>query len=257
MRHQPGDQGPDGDRRRHGDAERDLRRPDGDGDRPRRLGAAGARPQPGARRRDLERACRTIRDLAAGREVDLDGTPVQLQWSDGHELPIWVAAYGPKALRCAGRVADGVIMQLADPYIIEWSLRYLARGRRAGGPRPDDIKVMAAAPAYVSADLAHARDQVRWFPALVSNHVVDLVQRYHDVRASARADRVHRSPRALRLRPSRPDGLGQRRVRHRRGGRQVLRARHPRAGAGQAGPVARTWACSSSTSTRWSTIPGR
>ncbi len=39
---------------------------------------------------------------------------------------------------------------------------------------------MAAAPAYLSDDLAHAREQVRWFPALVSNHVVDLVKRYHD-----------------------------------------------------------------------------
>ena len=41
---------------------------------------------------------------------------------------------------------------------------------------------MAAAPAYVTDDLAHARDQVRWFPALVSNHVVDLVQRYQSMR---------------------------------------------------------------------------
>ncbi|MGH8057033.1 MAG: LLM class flavin-dependent oxidoreductase, partial [Candidatus Entotheonellia bacterium] len=41
-----------------------------------------------------------------------------------------------------------------------------------------EIKLMAAAPAYISADLAHARDQTRWFPALVSNHVVDLISRY-------------------------------------------------------------------------------
>ena len=44
---------------------------------------------------------------------------------------------------------------------------------------------MAAAPAYISDDLAHARDQVRWFPALVSNHVVDLVKRYHDAELPA------------------------------------------------------------------------
>jgi alkanesulfonate monooxygenase SsuD/methylene tetrahydromethanopterin reductase-like flavin-dependent oxidoreductase (luciferase family) len=37
---------------------------------------------------------------------------------------------------------------------------------------------MSAAPTFVSDDLAAARDQVRWFPALVSNHVVDLVSRY-------------------------------------------------------------------------------
>jgi probable F420-dependent oxidoreductase len=129
---------------------------------------------------ELERACRIIRDLAEGREVDLDGTPVQLKWSEGHRLPVWVAAYGPKALHCAGRVADGVILQLADPFIIEWALRYLREGAEQAGRNPADIKVMAAAPAYLSDDLAHAREQVRWFPALVSNHVVDLVRRYHD-----------------------------------------------------------------------------
>ena len=126
----------------------------------------------------LESACRVIRDLAAGREVDFDGTPVQLKWSLGHEVPIWVAAYGPKALRTAGRVADGVILQLADPYIIEWSLKFVREGADEAGRRFEDIRVMAAAPAYVSDDLAHAREQVRWFPALVSNHVVDLVNRY-------------------------------------------------------------------------------
>ncbi len=36
---------------------------------------------------------------------------------------------------------------------------------------------MAAAPAHVG-DRAEGRDRVRWFPALVSNHVVDLVNRY-------------------------------------------------------------------------------
>jgi probable F420-dependent oxidoreductase len=127
----------------------------------------------------LEQACHTIRDLAEGREVSLDGTTVQLKWSEGHRLPVWVAAYGPQALRCAGRVADGLIMQLADPFIIEWSLRYLREGAEQAGRDPASIKVMAAAPAYISADLAHAREQVRWFPALVSNHVVDLVRRYH------------------------------------------------------------------------------
>jgi probable F420-dependent oxidoreductase len=128
----------------------------------------------------LEQACRTIRDLAEGRQVDFDGTEVQLKWSEGRRLPVWVAAYGPKALHTAGRVADGVILQLADPFIIEWALRYLREGAEQAGRNPADIKVMAAAPAYLSEDLAHARDQVRWFPALVSNHVVDLVKRYSE-----------------------------------------------------------------------------
>jgi alkanesulfonate monooxygenase SsuD/methylene tetrahydromethanopterin reductase-like flavin-dependent oxidoreductase (luciferase family) len=69
-------------------------------------------------------------------------------------------------------------MQLADPYIIEWSLRYLKEGAEEAGRRFEDISIMSAAPAYITDDLAHAREQVRWFPALVSNHVVDLVKRY-------------------------------------------------------------------------------
>ena len=106
----------------------------------------------------LEEAIRLIRDLAAGREVDYEGTKTQLKWATG-ELPIWVAAYGPKALRLAGRVGDGVILQLADPYLIEWFLRYVREGAEAAGRRFEDVKVMAAAPAYVTEHLAHARDE--------------------------------------------------------------------------------------------------
>jgi probable F420-dependent oxidoreductase len=125
----------------------------------------------------MEQACRTIKDLAEGREVDYDGTPIRLKWASG-TLPVWVAAYGPKALRCAGRVADGLIMQLADPYIVDWSLAYVREGAEEAGRRFEDIQIMCAAPAYITDDLEHAREQVRWFPALVSNHVVDLVHRY-------------------------------------------------------------------------------
>ncbi|MBO0704214.1 MAG: TIGR03842 family LLM class F420-dependent oxidoreductase [Candidatus Dormibacteraeota bacterium] len=126
----------------------------------------------------LEATCRVIRDLVAGREVTYEGAQFRLAWATGAPAPIWVAGYGPRALRVAGRVGDGVILQLADPDLIRWFLRFVREGAEAAGRRFEDIQVQAAAPAYVSADLAHARDQVRWFPALVSNHVVDLLRRY-------------------------------------------------------------------------------
>jgi probable F420-dependent oxidoreductase len=125
-----------------------------------------------------EWAMRLIKDLAEGREVEYDGTPLQLKWSEGHRLPVWMAAYGPKALRACGRVADGLIMQLADPFILEWSLAYVREGAEKAGRRFEDIKIQVAAPGYITDDPAKAREQVRWFPALVSNHVVDLVKRY-------------------------------------------------------------------------------
>jgi probable F420-dependent oxidoreductase len=125
----------------------------------------------------MEWAARLIKDLAEGRPVDYDGTEIQLKWARG-TLPVWIAAYGPRALRLAGRVGDGVVLQLADPHVIQWLLRWVREGAEEAGRRFEDIKVMAAAPAYVSSDIDHAREQVRWFPALVSNHVVDLVNRY-------------------------------------------------------------------------------
>ena len=125
----------------------------------------------------LEWAARLIKDLAEGRPVDYDGTETQLKWAKG-TLPVWIAAYGPRALKLAGRIGDGVVLQLADPHVISWLLRWVREGAEEAGRRFEDIKVMAAAPAYVSADLEHARSQVRWFPALVSNHVVDLLARY-------------------------------------------------------------------------------
>ena len=34
------------------------------------------------------------------------------------------------------------------------------------------------APSKVTDDIAVARDEVRWFPAMVSNHVMDLIEKY-------------------------------------------------------------------------------
>jgi probable F420-dependent oxidoreductase len=126
----------------------------------------------------MEVSCRQIKELVEGREIDYEGTPTRLAWSAGHPLEVWIAAYGPKALASVGRVGDGLIMQLADPFIVAWSQPYVRAAAEQAGRDAGAVQVMSAAPAYVSDDLAHAREQVRWFPALVSNHVVDLVTRY-------------------------------------------------------------------------------
>lgn len=125
----------------------------------------------------LEEAVNVIRELVAGREVEYEGAPVKLTWSKA-DLPVWIAAYGPKALQLTGRIADGVILQFADPALVKWCLGFLHEGARAAGRDPKSIKVMSAAPTYISNDIAKARNQVRWFPALVSNHVMDLLSRY-------------------------------------------------------------------------------
>src|SRR6266571_7856861 len=127
---------------------------------------------------NLEEFVRVFRDLNAGKTVELDGTRAHFPWATAGVPRVWVAGYGPKALRCAGRIGDGVILQFADPDLIAWCVGFVREGAREAGRDPNKIEVMAAAPVWVSNDLKVAREHVRWFPALVSNHVMDLISRY-------------------------------------------------------------------------------
>src|SRR5438270_576411 len=126
----------------------------------------------------LEEFVRTFRELNASRTVELDGIKTRFPWATAGVPPVWVAGYGPKALRTAGRIGDGVILQFADPDLIEWCLGFVREGAREAGRDAAKIEVMAAAPVWASSDLKLAREHVRWLPALVSNHVMDLIAKY-------------------------------------------------------------------------------
>jgi len=127
---------------------------------------------------NLEDTVRVIRDLNSGKQINYDGQSIQMSWADKGVPPIWVAGYGPKALRCAGRIGDGVILQFADPHLIRWCLGFVKEGAEEAGRDFSKMKVMSATAIWISEDKKAARERVRWFPALVSNHVVDLVSRY-------------------------------------------------------------------------------
>jgi probable F420-dependent oxidoreductase len=136
----------------------------------------------------LEASMHVIRELAEGRSIDLDGTPIRIPWvREGTKLPVWMAGYGPKALDLVGRKADGFILQLADPYLVEWTVKTVRAAAEAVGRDPAEITICVAAPAYVGDDLGHARDQCRWFGGMVGNHVADLVTRYGETSAAVPA----------------------------------------------------------------------
>ncbi|MCL4248569.1 MAG: TIGR03842 family LLM class F420-dependent oxidoreductase [Anaerolineae bacterium] len=120
-----------------------------------------------------------VKGMIRGDEVTYedDVTPVQFPWAAGYELPIWFAAYGPKALKATGEHADGLIIQLADPWLVKWFSDQAKEAAKAVGRDMSNFKVMSAAPAWVG-DMNKAREQTRWFPAMVGNHVADLVEKY-------------------------------------------------------------------------------
>jgi probable F420-dependent oxidoreductase len=129
---------------------------------------------------EFERRLVMMKDLMNGRPVEWNGKELHLQWvrEELPPIPMHVAGYGPRALGVAGRVGDGVIIQLADPHIIQWIMETARQAAEEAGRDPDALQCIVSAPSHISDDIADARDQTRWFPAMVSNHVVDLVERY-------------------------------------------------------------------------------
>jgi probable F420-dependent oxidoreductase len=125
----------------------------------------------------LEEAVAVIRDLVEGRPVEYEGIELALPWTGRWKLPVWIAGYGPQALKMTGRIANGVILQLADPDLVAWFVAQVRAAAVAAGRPASAVAVQAAAPAHFG-ELADCRERTRWFPALVSNHVVDLVNRY-------------------------------------------------------------------------------
>ncbi len=120
-----------------------------------------------------------VKGMIRGDEVKYDDeqATVQIPWANGYEMPVWIAAYGPKALAGAGTAGDGLIIQLADPWLVKWFSDQAISAGKAAGRDMSNFKVMSAAPVWVG-DMDKARAVTRWFPAMVGNHVADIVERY-------------------------------------------------------------------------------
>ncbi|WP_345751288.1 TIGR03842 family LLM class F420-dependent oxidoreductase [Microbacterium rhizophilus] len=127
---------------------------------------------------ELRQAIHVIRELGNSRAVEINGSMLRFPWSQGSELEVWVAAYGPQALALTGEVADGYILQLADVDVAKWMIASVREAAERAGRDPDAITFCVAAPFYVGDDLEHMRAQTRWFGGMVGNHVAEIVRRY-------------------------------------------------------------------------------
>jgi probable F420-dependent oxidoreductase len=118
-----------------------------------------------------------VKGMIRGDKVTYDEIETQIPWADGYEMPVWIAAYGPKALKGAGEAGDGLVIQLAEPSLVKWfSDRAISAGKEAGRDM-SKYQIMSAAPVWVG-DMEKGRTQTRWFPGMVGNHVADIVEKY-------------------------------------------------------------------------------
>lgn len=103
--------------------------------------------------------------------------PVKFPWATGYEMPAWIAAYGPQALKCAGEHADGLVLQIAEVGLCKWFAEQAISAGKAAGKNMSDYQVMSAAPAYFGS-MDQCIEATKWFPAMVGNHVADIVEKY-------------------------------------------------------------------------------
>lgn len=127
---------------------------------------------------ELRESIHVIRELGNSRAVEYNGSTLQFPWSHGSELEVWVAAYGPLALKLTGEVGDGFILQLADLDIAKWMIETVRTAADNVGRDPMSIKFCVAAPMYIGTDWDHMRNQTRWFGGMVGNHVADIVAKH-------------------------------------------------------------------------------
>jgi 5,10-methylenetetrahydromethanopterin reductase len=127
---------------------------------------AGARP---ARVADIEEYLLTVRGLLRGEEVTYRGAPLQMFTPPRH-VPIYVAAAGPKMLRMAGRVADGVIIGTGIiPEVVENTVSIIREGAESAGRSLSDLDLWWLCGARIADSRADAEERMLTLSAALIN----------------------------------------------------------------------------------------
>jgi alkanesulfonate monooxygenase SsuD/methylene tetrahydromethanopterin reductase-like flavin-dependent oxidoreductase (luciferase family) len=118
-----------------------------------------------------------IRDLTRGAEVAVEGSEARIKWART-DVPIMMAATGPKNLRLAGSLADIVQIQVGvHPVAVRWAIDHVHEGARDAGRDPHGVEISLLCGLWVSDDLAAARQASRWAAPSAANHIEDVMRR--------------------------------------------------------------------------------
>lgn len=103
-----------------------------------------------------------VQTMVKGEEADYQGHRIGIRGGGGVPVPIYMAGSGPKILRLAGEVADGVICNVGLlPETIASARQWLSEGAAAAGRSIDDIDVWFYASGAVHADRGRALKEVK------------------------------------------------------------------------------------------------
>ena len=113
------------------------------------------------RMKEFEAGIRTIRMLLQGGEMVTPTSRVRVNYRLV-PAPVYLSVEGPRGLRLAGRVADGVFLGSGvEPRAVGWALARIAEGAAEAGRSPDEITTLAAGMVCIKEDGDEARQIVR------------------------------------------------------------------------------------------------
>lgn len=120
-----------------------------------------------------------LRDLMAGRHVEINGADVHFRWLERDSgVPIMMSGTGPKNLRLAGSLADRVMVYVGvSDEALRWAIGHVRAGAEEAGRDPDAVRLSVLTAMWVSDDQEEAWDACRWAPAACANHIADTMKR--------------------------------------------------------------------------------
>ncbi len=110
---------------------------------------------------ELRETVRRVRRLLRGEDLEDDEDPRRLSLPPGRDVPIWVSALGPKAMRLAGEIADGVILNWCPPERVPFARARIAEGAEAAERDPASVMVAVYVRAWVGPDETEAMSALR------------------------------------------------------------------------------------------------
>jgi len=121
---------------------------------------------------ELRETVGQIRTLLEGETLELGDGPQSLSLPPGSPVPIWVSALGPRAMRLAGEIADGVILNWCPPERVPFARTRIAEGAESSGRDPASITVAVYVRAWVGGDEAEAMSSLKAMAGLYASYRV-------------------------------------------------------------------------------------
>ena len=126
-----------------------------------------------------------VRKVAAGERVEYEGEiyqtgkRFQLSWKPSYpNVPIYLAGLGPQMTKLVGKIADGVVINMATPAKIREIAARVREGAREAGRDPSKIEIIAKSRVSLNPDRALVRSRLRQVLTFynIADHYSDMLR---------------------------------------------------------------------------------